>query len=202
MQFLTGSNETYDHVRNQILIMDRLPNASRAYSMILSVEKQNQVVQGQSYTSHNMAMQTFKRMDNQKKFQKRKKGIDKRMQVCKECGKTGHLKDVCFEIYGYPDWYKTMLEQRKKNGPHTNRAAAAVQISEADHKALDGKLITEIIRTKVERYLVEKKPQTLAEHPDFEYSGKCIQNLNSHNLSSDMWIIDGQASFSFKFIYC
>lgn len=37
MQFLMGLNETYDHVRNQILIIELLPSANKAYFMILRI---------------------------------------------------------------------------------------------------------------------------------------------------------------------
>ncbi|KAL0461871.1 UNVERIFIED_CONTAM: Retrovirus-related Pol polyprotein from transposon RE2 [Sesamum latifolium] len=56
--------------------------------------------------NQNMAMQAFKKFGAQKTFQKRKNPADKRDQVCKERGKSEHLKEVCFEIYGYPEWAK------------------------------------------------------------------------------------------------
>ncbi|KAJ0089079.1 hypothetical protein Patl1_33171 [Pistacia atlantica] len=43
MQFLMGLNDSFDHVRNQILVMDPLPTINKAYSMILRVEKQRKV---------------------------------------------------------------------------------------------------------------------------------------------------------------
>ncbi|KAJ0101643.1 hypothetical protein Patl1_06341 [Pistacia atlantica] len=35
MQFLMGLNDSFDHVRNQILVMDPLPIINKAHSMIL-----------------------------------------------------------------------------------------------------------------------------------------------------------------------
>ncbi|KAJ0024487.1 hypothetical protein Pint_09321 [Pistacia integerrima] len=43
MQFLMGLNDSFDHVRNQIMVMDPLPTINKAYSMILRVEKQREV---------------------------------------------------------------------------------------------------------------------------------------------------------------
>ncbi|KAL0451845.1 UNVERIFIED_CONTAM: hypothetical protein Slati_1162600 [Sesamum latifolium] len=40
IQFLTGLNESYEHIRSQILVLDPLPNVNKAYSMILRVERQ------------------------------------------------------------------------------------------------------------------------------------------------------------------
>ncbi|KAL0299012.1 UNVERIFIED_CONTAM: hypothetical protein Sradi_6561000, partial [Sesamum radiatum] len=45
MQFLMGLNNSFDHVRNQILMMEHLPNVTKAYSMVLRVDKQRQVTQ-------------------------------------------------------------------------------------------------------------------------------------------------------------
>ncbi|KAL0351159.1 UNVERIFIED_CONTAM: Retrovirus-related Pol polyprotein from transposon RE2 [Sesamum radiatum] len=44
MQFLMGLNDIYDHVRNQILVTDPLPNVNKAYSMILRVEKHGKLI--------------------------------------------------------------------------------------------------------------------------------------------------------------
>ncbi|KAJ0016708.1 hypothetical protein Pint_10816 [Pistacia integerrima] len=43
MQFLVGLNDSFDHIRNQILLMDPLPIINKAYSMVLRVEKQREV---------------------------------------------------------------------------------------------------------------------------------------------------------------
>lgn len=39
MQFLMGLNDTFDNIRNQVLVMDPLPSVNKAYSMLLRVEK-------------------------------------------------------------------------------------------------------------------------------------------------------------------
>ncbi|XP_011079193.1 uncharacterized protein LOC105162772 [Sesamum indicum] len=43
IQFLMGLNDIYDHVKNQILLMDPLPTAAKAYSMVHKVEKQREL---------------------------------------------------------------------------------------------------------------------------------------------------------------
>ncbi|KAL0416639.1 UNVERIFIED_CONTAM: Retrovirus-related Pol polyprotein from transposon RE2 [Sesamum latifolium] len=42
LQFLMGLNDEYVHVRNQVLVMDPIPNVNRAYAMVVSVEKQRE----------------------------------------------------------------------------------------------------------------------------------------------------------------
>ncbi|KAL0428400.1 UNVERIFIED_CONTAM: hypothetical protein Slati_3014800 [Sesamum latifolium] len=43
MQFLMDLDENYDHIRNQILLMEPLPSVNKPYSMVLRVEKQREV---------------------------------------------------------------------------------------------------------------------------------------------------------------
>lgn len=38
-----GLNDAFDHVRNQMLVMDTPPSVNKAYSMILRIEKQMEV---------------------------------------------------------------------------------------------------------------------------------------------------------------
>ncbi|KAL2226395.1 UNVERIFIED_CONTAM: hypothetical protein Sindi_1998200 [Sesamum indicum] len=46
IQFLMGLSDIYDHVKNQILLMDPLLTAAKVYSMVRTVEKQSQVNSG------------------------------------------------------------------------------------------------------------------------------------------------------------
>lgn len=39
IHFVMGLNDSYDGVRNQILLLDPLPNVSKAYFMLNRVEK-------------------------------------------------------------------------------------------------------------------------------------------------------------------
>ena len=40
LQFLMGLNEEYKHTKDQILLMDPMPQLNKVYSMLLKVEKQ------------------------------------------------------------------------------------------------------------------------------------------------------------------
>ncbi|KAL0451244.1 UNVERIFIED_CONTAM: hypothetical protein Slati_1102500 [Sesamum latifolium] len=70
MQFLMGLNATFDLSHNQILMMDMLPTVTKAYSMILRVEKQMQVNMLLSDVSDNSVFQVkdwYKSLNEQKK---------------------------------------------------------------------------------------------------------------------------------------
>ncbi|KAL0328064.1 UNVERIFIED_CONTAM: putative mitochondrial protein [Sesamum calycinum] len=104
-----------------------------------------------------MAVQA--KFDGPKPFQKKKGLVDKRGQNCGHCGKTGHTKEVCFGIYGYPDWYKSLMDQRKRNTTSTNRVLNATEEKESVQNAIKEQTISEIIRTNLQRLLRKETPE-------------------------------------------
>ncbi|XP_011075753.1 uncharacterized protein LOC105160183 [Sesamum indicum] len=188
IQFLMGLDSCYDHEKNQILMMDPVPGVSKAYAMILRVERQNE----ETNTSRNMALQASKRPDFQRNFQKKRNLHDKKLQVCKHCGKSGHLKEVFFEIYGYPEWYKTLIEQKKENTATANKAAAAIDLKTNQTGTVDGKAISEMLRMEFHKFLGELKPQTQTKCDEdrYNFSGKTTGPDTFNNKSFNTWIID------------
>ncbi|KAL0403962.1 UNVERIFIED_CONTAM: hypothetical protein Sradi_2037000 [Sesamum radiatum] len=112
LQFLMGLNDEYDHVCNQVLVMDPIPNVNKAYAMVVSVEKQHAVHMKLNDTVESAAMHV---KSNFKKEDKRKGPMDKRAHYCNHCSKPGHSKDTCFKIYGTLDWYKEMIERKQRD---------------------------------------------------------------------------------------
>ncbi|KAL2230327.1 UNVERIFIED_CONTAM: hypothetical protein Sindi_1627100 [Sesamum indicum] len=193
MQFLMGLNESYDHNRSQILIMEPLPDSNKAYAMVLRVEKQKQVNSGQLYTAPNMAMHAFKKTEPAKNSQRRKNFVDKKAQVCKHCGKNGHLKEGCFDIIGYPDWYKPFLEQKKEGAQNLNRAATARTEIERANNTVDERTVSELVRTEFQKLMDGLKSQKYTtENNDF--SGKHLEHNVDECAYSNTWIIDSGAT--------
>ena len=46
---------------------------------------------------------------------------------CSHCGNTRHTSDVCFKVYGYPDWWQELKAKKKREkedfSGNTGRAA-------------------------------------------------------------------------------
>ncbi|KAK6150121.1 hypothetical protein DH2020_017646 [Rehmannia glutinosa] len=139
MQFLMGLNESYDHVRNQILLLDPLPTVNKAYSMLLSVEKQRHVQVLFPEISENTALlsrsvglgrgapprnNTGWSTGNNNWSSGRGRGFPRRTReekaklLCSHCQEHGHEKSECFRLHGYPDWYKKFKEQRGRSMVH------------------------------------------------------------------------------------
>ncbi|KAL0402518.1 UNVERIFIED_CONTAM: hypothetical protein Slati_4281700 [Sesamum latifolium] len=86
MQFLMGLYESYNSERSQILMQDLLPNIEKAFSMV----------------------------EDEKLPQKKKTFVDKKGMFCTHCRKTGYSHQICFQLHGVPEWYKTLNDKKKK----------------------------------------------------------------------------------------
>ncbi|KAL0403960.1 UNVERIFIED_CONTAM: hypothetical protein Sradi_2036800 [Sesamum radiatum] len=77
IQFLMGLSETFDHMRDQLLVMDPVPSVNKAYSMILRVEKQREVHMEGSDTIDNVVMhvKTREKRDHLPKGGNQRKGL-------------------------------------------------------------------------------------------------------------------------------
>nr|KYP33450.1 hypothetical protein KK1_045698 [Cajanus cajan] len=93
--FLTGLNDSYSHVRGQILLMDPMPPMNQVFSLVNQEETQRElgVTHPLQDTSSVFAVQA---PDN--KFKQNQKD----RPFCEECKKYGHTKNTCFKIHGYP----------------------------------------------------------------------------------------------------
>ncbi|XP_011091910.1 uncharacterized protein LOC105172236 [Sesamum indicum] len=115
----------------------------------------------------------YKKPEFQKSLQKNRNLQDKRQLICKECGKSGHLKEACFEIHGYPEWYKALMEQRKWNASTTNKAVATIEMKGTGNNAVDEQTIARMFRNVFHKFLGGLKPQTshLKDEDRYDFSG-------------------------------
>ncbi|KAL0284816.1 UNVERIFIED_CONTAM: hypothetical protein Sangu_2806900 [Sesamum angustifolium] len=154
-----GLNDDFGQIRNQVLVMDLLPSIAKAYSMLLRVEKQKQVQIDYMDSAHSVVLRSTGLESSQGvgkyngKFDRKNK-VDKRSLFCGHCKKTGHAKDNCFKLHGYPDWYKDLLDQKMRHSTNVHMVETngndVPNTSEAP--AQDGS-ISEMIRLELIRTL-------------------------------------------------
>ncbi|KAL2235920.1 UNVERIFIED_CONTAM: hypothetical protein Sindi_1324200 [Sesamum indicum] len=199
MQFLMDLSDAYDHVRNQILLMNPLATAAKDYSMVHRVEKQRQVNSGISELEKEeaMAVRTFeprKQGDTKRNF-KKWPSVDKRQMQCDYYKKKGHLKEGCFELIGFPDWYKAILDQRKAAGrllnPRAMNARTEQEMNDlqAAFNTSNDKSLSEIIKKEALKVIQDQSGSQISsnfsEHQS--YAGMTP-------ITDDVWIIDSGAS--------
>ncbi|KAL2232986.1 UNVERIFIED_CONTAM: hypothetical protein Sindi_1478600 [Sesamum indicum] len=199
IQFLMGLEESCDHIRSQILLMEPLPTIGKVYSMLLWVEKQWTIYVG---TAHNGAMKvrsfSMKRQVSNEERQKGKGPLDKRSQHCDHCKRSGHTRETCFLLKGFPNWYKTLLEQRKMEKTSANKAYNVNAEERLQGPIPDmGANFSDLIRMEIRKVMQEhdftrEHVTNSANLEDFASNTSTITNVYIH--SPKPWIIDSGAS--------
>ncbi|XP_074367025.1 uncharacterized protein LOC141707640 [Apium graveolens] len=136
-QFLMGLNDSFNGIRGQILLMQPLPTLSQCYSMLLQDENQRGI-SGSLVTTESMTMQVKSRFQG-KPF---KKNTADTPVYCEYCHMTGHVKDKCFCLHGYPVWHKMHGKPKPKPKHLTSRTTIAAQ-SQTQENASNGVSATE-----------------------------------------------------------
>ncbi|KAL0300136.1 UNVERIFIED_CONTAM: hypothetical protein Sangu_3136700 [Sesamum angustifolium] len=110
-----GLSETFHHLHDQLLVMDPVQTVNKDYSMVLRVEKQREVNVDCTNTMDNAVMQV--RAGNKREYiSTQRRYTDKNGQFCSNCNRSGRTRDTCFKPNGTPDWYKDLIENKKKEG--------------------------------------------------------------------------------------
>ncbi|KAG8387202.1 hypothetical protein BUALT_Bualt03G0228700 [Buddleja alternifolia] len=116
--FLAGLDDVFEQIRGEILRKDSIPNLEESYALIRREAVRRETLKGESGNSEPAAMITQNKSRTAKGFQKS-------TYKCTQCNMTGHTKDCCYEIVGYPDWWDHNRAPRKKNSKKNPTAAVA-----------------------------------------------------------------------------
>ncbi|GAV80218.1 UBN2_3 domain-containing protein [Cephalotus follicularis] len=146
LQFLMGLNDSYGSIRSQILMMCPLPTVSQAYSMISQEESHRGIIAGTHKQSDVPAVfysNTYKKKEN---------GVK-----CDYCNLSGHTKETCYKLVGYPSWHKLykgkkgdsfFFNQRfTKGGEQNKRHMVNNSISETETDVKDGQPASPLVFT-------------------------------------------------------
>ncbi|XP_074365665.1 uncharacterized protein LOC141706743 [Apium graveolens] len=136
-QFLMGLSDAFTAIRGQLLLMKPIPSLNQAFSLLLQEESQRDFASiSNTPVTKNMAMNV--------KFNAnfKTKGINNAGQrktgdsafTCDYCQMTGHSRDKCFCLHGYPEWHKIYgkpkPKPRKQNAGNKSVAVAHVSLNE------------------------------------------------------------------------
>ncbi|KAG2706747.1 hypothetical protein I3760_05G116900 [Carya illinoinensis] len=96
-KFLMGLNDSYESIREQVILMSPVPSIDKAFSLILQEERQRQARIVAIPPTESSALAVF---NNQSKKKERPE------LTCGHCGKTGHSRDKCYRLIGFPPNFK------------------------------------------------------------------------------------------------
>ncbi|XP_047306290.1 uncharacterized protein LOC124909677 [Impatiens glandulifera] len=127
LQFLLGLNESYENVKDQILNYDPFPPVHKAFTMVLNIEKKREL--NILYHNSHAAMNVIETNESSEKvcsmINSKQAAMDKNKLLCKHCNMKGHLKEGCFKLVGYPDWWIKPKDKRR-NTQQTHAHAQSV----------------------------------------------------------------------------
>ncbi|XP_011069429.1 uncharacterized protein LOC105155256, partial [Sesamum indicum] len=192
-QFLMGLSENFDHLRDQLLVMDPIPTVNKAYSMLQRIEKQREVnlEGGDSLDGVVMQVRTGSRRELAVKSGQQRGLTDKRGLHCSNCNRTGHTRDTCFKLHGTPDWYKELVEKKKREAP---AKAYSARLDEPRKENSQEILLQELIQLmKAEKQIPEDPLQANFAQLD-NFAGKSCAFSGVKNVLLDSWIIDTGAT--------
>lgn len=108
ISFLMGLNESFTHIRGQILLMDPLPSISKIYSLISQEERQKSIGNS-NYNVGNLKDMAFLARDYPQNYSYKNNNRtrnQKERSMCTYCNQLDHTKEKCFKLHGYPTRYK------------------------------------------------------------------------------------------------
>ncbi|KAF7824378.1 uncharacterized protein G2W53_022522 [Senna tora] len=197
IQFLMGLNQGFDMIRSQILALDPLPSVNKAFAMMITVETEkeinlshgNNTVEGSTMLARgNIRSENFKKNEDKKN--------EKLAKHCDHCQQYGHTREGCFKLIGYPEWFKELREQKRKNAKKNFAANVIAETPIELSKDKDRTDYTNVLAALQELTKIVKG-KTEEQHVNFanlgEYAGKSGKE-NSISLSKTDWIVDTGAS--------
>jgi hypothetical protein len=110
-QFLMGLNDSFSHIRGQILLIDPMPPINKVFSLVLQ-EKLQRDVSILCPSQETVAMFTRSNQPQPQPQQPRfgkptySQNFRKDRPLCTHCGLLWHLVDKCYKLHGYPPGYK------------------------------------------------------------------------------------------------
>jgi hypothetical protein len=125
-QFLMELNESFSHIRGQILLIDLLPPMNKVFSLVLQEERQPSLsVSSLSFNQSTTALLSKTVPPTQNRFVNNKgNSTRKDHPTCSHCGLTSHTMEKCYRLHGFPPGFKFT---KGKNTSH-----ATNQVSDGD----------------------------------------------------------------------
>jgi hypothetical protein len=123
--FLDGLDDRLDHMRAEVLKLNLFPTIEQAYGHVRRENiRQGVMIKEDGGYQNLMAMASKGFKSAEVKFTVHRNNIvDKSKLKCSHCGGTRHVKEQCFQIVGYPEWY---IKRKNNNKQQISKGKTAI----------------------------------------------------------------------------
>lgn len=139
-QFLMGLSDRFTGIRGHLLMLQPIPTLNEAYSLLIQEENQREISTQTSHVTESMSMAVKPYTPNQKfdgsKAVKRE-SIDKSTLYCNFCKNSGHTKDTCFCVHGFPSWHRLFGKPKPKPRPQPGKSPGPQSFQYQAHNAIE-----------------------------------------------------------------
>lgn len=135
--FVKGLNESYNNVRNQILVMDPIPSINKAFAMANQQETHPHVPSAKTlaFTLNSTLTQSHERSQQGASRGRGRNGPRKPM-LCTYYKKTNHATENCYFKHGFPPSQKTR-NQRNTLQLSTETSTATKNVQHQNSNSAD-----------------------------------------------------------------
>ena len=156
IQFLMGLDESFANLRGQILLLQPLPNATKAYGMLRQEEQQRETTTPKymtpaalsTYAHNNHSSQSYQRQHrntnnnvNQRNEHNARRAPFRQGVICGNCQKEGHYKSECYQLVGYPVGHPLHGKVRPLNKAADTRSRTVNMAIGSDGASTRGKAV-------------------------------------------------------------
>lgn len=106
ISFLMKLNKRYSQVRSNMLMMPDLPTSAQAYKFLLQEEKHLDLSANLNEATESLACRAEKRKFQEKGYAKNESRNKRQNYYCDHYKISGHTKEKCWKIVGYPPNFK------------------------------------------------------------------------------------------------
>jgi len=145
--FLDGLDDRLDNIRGDILQMKPFPTIEQAYAHVRREAVRQAVMISGAPTENSgavLASKSFKPGQHSSPSTKSlslgsgKAGTPSRPRAssdgtkCSHCGNSKHIRDTCFKLHGYPEWWNELQARKCQDGPGSDGGSGKAAVATAE----------------------------------------------------------------------
>ncbi|CAJ2630258.1 unnamed protein product [Trifolium pratense] len=133
--FLDGLDDRLDNIRSDVLQMKPFPTVEQAYAHVRREALRQAVMTDKVTDNSNELSGAVLASKGLKLHSSKTTSHSKHKEAsygtkCSHCGSTKHIREDCFKLNGYPDWWADFQARKRRDTTDSNAGKAAVATTE------------------------------------------------------------------------